>query len=162
MGGFHYKEFFEQYNSQLIKSDNYVTKRQSIKLISEVLLDRLNFQVMSKYVADVENLRVIMTLLCDRSDAIKFEAFHVFKIFVANPNKTEKVEKLLLKNQDLLIVYLKDFQVDQRQEDEQFQDERNYLIKQIRDLQKKSPPSASSSAAPSANPSSTSQGPTQP
>jgi len=159
----HYEDFFKQYNTQLIKSDNYVTKRQSIKLISEVLLDRLNFQVMSKYVADVENLRVIMTLLLDRSDAIKFEAFHVFKIFVANPNKTEKVEKLLLKNQDILIVYLKDFQVDQRQEDEQFQDERNYLIKQIRDLQKKVPTSTgSTSHAPSAASSNTSNSTQEP
>lgn len=131
-----YEVFFKEYNEKLIKSENYVTKRQSIKLISEVLLDRLNFTVMTRYVAEVENLKVIMTLLCDRSDAIKFEAFHVFKIFVANPTKTKPVEKLLLKNQAKLMVYLKDFTVDQRQEDEQFQDERNYLIQQIRDLHK--------------------------
>ena len=34
----HYEAFFKEYNEKLIKSDNYVTKRQSIKLISEVLL----------------------------------------------------------------------------------------------------------------------------
>lgn len=130
-----YQSFFAQYNEELIRSDNYVTKRQSIKLISEVLLDRLNFQVMTKYVADVENLKVIMELLCDRSDAIKFEAFHVFKIFVANPNKSERVEKLLMKNKERLIEFLTAFQVEQRQEDEQFQEERQYLIKYIKTLQ---------------------------
>merc|ERR1711879_1018815 len=130
-------EFFKEYSEIMIKSDNYVTKRQSIKLISEVLLDRANFQIMSKYVSDVDNLRVIMELLCDRSDAIKFEAFHVFKIFVANPNKAERVERLLIKNQNKLIEFLSDFQVEARQDDEQFQDERTYLIRQIRTLQPK-------------------------
>ena len=66
----HYQTFLKNYNERLIESENYVTKRQSIKLLSEVLLDKINFNVMSRYVADVDNLKVIMKLLGDRSAAI--------------------------------------------------------------------------------------------
>ena len=65
-----YQTFLKNYNERLIESENYVTKRQSIKLLSEVLLDKINFNVMSAYVADVDNLKVIMKLLGDRSAAI--------------------------------------------------------------------------------------------
>lgn len=132
----HYQTFLKNYNERLIESENYVTKRQSIKLLSEVLLDKINFNVMSRYVADVDNLKVIMKLLGDRSAAITLEAFHVFKIFVANPKKTDKVERLLIKNKDKLIHFLTEFRVDQSQ-DEQFEEERTYLIKQIRQLHHK-------------------------
>jgi len=131
-----YQTFLKNYNERLIESENYVTKRQSIKLLSEVLLDKINFNVMSAYVADVDNLKVIMKLLGDRSAAITLEAFHVFKIFVANPRKSEKVERLLIKNKDKLIHFLTEFRVDQNQ-DEQFEEERTYLIRQIRNMQHK-------------------------
>lgn len=124
--------FLRSYNNRLIKSENYVTKRQSIKLLSEILLDKLNFNVMSKYVGDVDNLKVIMMLLQDSSSAITLEAFHIFKIFVANPRKAERVEKILVKNKEELIRFLTDFQ--NKAEDEQFQEERTYLIKQIKQL----------------------------
>jgi len=133
-----YQTFLKNYNERLIESENYVTKRQSIKLLSEVLLDKINFNVMSAYVADVDNLKVIMKLLGDRSAAITLEAFHVFKIFVANPRKSEKVERLLIKNKDKLIHFLTEFRVDQNQ-DEQFEEERTYLIRQIRNMQHKEP-----------------------
>lgn len=134
-----YQSFLKNYNEQLIESENYVTKRQSIKLLSEVLLDKINFNVMSRYVADVDNLKVIMKLLGDRSAAITLEAFHVFKIFVANPKKTEKVERLLIKNKEKLIHFLTEFRVDQNQDD-QFEEERTYLIKQIKQLHHKEVP----------------------
>merc|ERR1719219_87563 len=86
-----------------------------------------------------------MTLLCDTSEAIEFEAFHIFKIFVANPNKSEKVLKLLLRNKEQLIKFLKEFKVTQRLDDEQFNEERTYIIKQIKDLKEKEKPAGASS-----------------
>ena len=47
-----------------------------------------------------------------------FEAFHVFKVFVANPNKSPQVLSILLKNREKLAGYLANFQNDR--EDEQF------------------------------------------
>lgn len=57
-----------------------MTKRQSLKLLGEILLDRTNFKIMTRYIADEENLKVVMNLLKDRSKNIQFEAFHVFKV----------------------------------------------------------------------------------
>lgn len=60
------------------------------------------------------------------------------QVFVANPNKTQPVLDILLKNQSKLVDFLSRFQTD-RSEDEQFCDEKNYLIKQIRDLKRPAP-----------------------
>lgn len=43
---------FFKYNS-LLTSENYVTRRQSLKLLGEILLDRSNFDVMMKYIGYV-------------------------------------------------------------------------------------------------------------
>jgi len=61
-------------------SDNYVIKRQSIKLLGELLLDRANYNVMTKYVDSSEHLKICMTLLRDDRRMINYEAFHVFKV----------------------------------------------------------------------------------
>ncbi|KAM9396750.1 calcium-binding protein 39-like [Salvelinus alpinus] len=129
-----YDAIFDQYE-KLLHSDNYVTKRQSLKLLGELLLDRHNFTVMTRYISKPENLKLMMNLLRDKSPNIQFEAFHVFKVFVANPNKTQPIIDILLKNQPKLIDFLSNFQKD-RMDDEQFNDEKTYLIKQIRDLKK--------------------------
>lgn len=44
----HYDRFFASYTA-LVLSKNYVTKRQSLKLLGEILLDRANFNVMTRY-----------------------------------------------------------------------------------------------------------------
>lgn len=61
------------------------------------------------------------------------------QVFVANPSKTQPVMDILLKNQAKLVEFLSHFQTD-RSEDEQFCDEKNYLIKQIRDLKRAAAP----------------------
>ncbi|KAJ3588497.1 hypothetical protein NHX12_012089 [Muraenolepis orangiensis] len=109
------------------------------RLLGELLLDRHNFTVMTKYISRAENLKLMMNLLRDNSRNIQFEAFHVFKVFVANPNKTQPVLDILLKNQAKLVDFLSHFQTD-RSEDEQFCDEKNYLMKQIRDLKRPAAP----------------------
>ncbi|KAL6532299.1 hypothetical protein OROGR_014269 [Orobanche gracilis] len=58
----HYKEFFEQYE-KLLTSANYVTRRQSLKLLSEFLLESPNSHIMKRYIAEVHHLKVMMTLL---------------------------------------------------------------------------------------------------
>lgn len=49
-------------------------------MLGELLLDRVNVRVMMKYVSEVNNLKLMMTLLKDGSKSIQFEAFHVFKV----------------------------------------------------------------------------------
>ncbi len=44
-----FDQVFEKYN-KLLMSENYVTRRQSLKLLGEILLDRSNFDVMMRYI----------------------------------------------------------------------------------------------------------------
>lgn len=74
-----YDRFFTMYKG-LLHSPNYVTKRQSLKLLGEILLDRTNFNVMTRYISNEDNLKDMMNLLKDKSKNIQFEAFHVFKV----------------------------------------------------------------------------------
>lgn len=128
-----YDKFFTQHYQRLLNSENYVTRRQSLKLLGELLLDRHNFTVMTRYISEPENLKLMMNMLKEKSRNIQFEAFHVFKVFVANPNKPKPILDILLRNQSKLVDFLTNFHTD-RSEDEQFNDEKAYLIKQIKDL----------------------------
>lgn len=65
---------------------------------------------MTKYISDEANLKLMMMMLLDKSKSIQFEAFHVFKVFVANPNKPPAILKILSKNKEKLATFLKDFQ----------------------------------------------------
>ncbi|XP_046568927.1 calcium-binding protein 39-like [Haliotis rubra] len=128
-----YDVVFSRYQT-LLNSENYVTKRQALKLLGELLLDRHNFTVMTRYISNPSNLKLMMNMLRDKSRNIQFEAFHVFKVFVANPNKPKPILEILLRNKERLLEFLSKFHND-RSEDEQFNDEKAYLIKQIKDLQ---------------------------
>ncbi|XP_074658027.1 protein Mo25-like [Tubulanus polymorphus] len=139
-----YDKVFANYKI-LLTSENYVTKRQALKLLGELLLDRHNFVTMTTYITNPENLKLMMNMLRDKSRNIQFEAFHVFKVFVANPNKPKAILDILLRNQDRLVEFLSNFHTD-RTEDEQFADEKGYLIKQIMEL-KPSAETATTTAA---------------
>jgi len=126
-----YDLFFKKFNL-LISSKNYVTRRQSLKLLGEILLEKKNFKVMMNYINNRENLQLMMTMLKDKSKAIQFETFHVFKVFVANPKKPYSVQLVLWNNKKRLIEYLSAFQPER--EDQQFIDEKNLVIKKIKDI----------------------------
>ena len=114
-----------------MRSDNYVTKRQSLKLLGELLLDRSNFATMSAYIASADHLKAIMNLLRDKSASIQYEAFHVFKIFVANPRKDGRVMDVLSRNKERLLAFLDHFLADREASDENFRDEKAFLIDEI-------------------------------
>ena len=75
-----YEKFFERYSKTLMESASYVTKRQSIKLLGEILLERTNYPVMTRYVDDPAYLRICMNLLRDSRKMVQYEGFHVFKV----------------------------------------------------------------------------------
>ena len=123
-----YAEFFAQYGL-LLHSENYVTRRQSLKLLAEILLDRSNFAVMSRYISSADHLKSAMILLRDPSSSVQIEAFHVFKIFAANPRKEGRVLHVLQRNREKLVAFLQSFQNDKA--DEQFVEEKRFLIAEI-------------------------------
>jgi len=128
----HYEMVFTQLNS-LLESKNFVTKRQSLKLLSELLLSRSHLAVRVRYVNDANNLKLIMNLLRCSIKAVQYEAFHVFKIFVANPKKGPGVVSILIHNRERLIEFLKHFQIEK--DEETFLEEKQILINTLQQLQ---------------------------
>ncbi|KAL2834967.1 conidiophore development protein hymA [Aspergillus cavernicola] len=133
--GTNFDYFFAQFNAFLVQSDSYVTKRQSIKLLGEILLDRANYSVMMRYVESGENLKLCMKLLRDDRKMVQYEGFHVFKVFVANPDKSVAVQRILINNRDRLLKFLPKF-LEDRTDDDQFTDEKSFLVRQIELLPK--------------------------
>jgi calcium binding protein 39 len=89
--------------------------------------------VMTRYISNPDNLKLMMNMLKEKSRNIQFEAFHVFKVFVANPNKPRPIAEILLRNREKLVEFLLQFHTE-RTDDEQFNDEKAYLIKQIQEM----------------------------
>ncbi|XP_039061242.1 calcium-binding protein 39-like [Hibiscus syriacus] len=125
----HYDEFFDMYE-KLLTSSNYVTRRQSLKLLSDFLLEPSNSNIMKRYVLEVRYLKVMMTLLKDSSKNIQISAFHIFKVFVANPNKPKEIKIILAKNHEKLVDLLQNLSV-KGGEDEEFEEEKELIIKEI-------------------------------
>jgi calcium binding protein 39 len=122
--------FDERFNPKLLSADksNYMTRRMALQILSTVLLTRSNYNVMIQYIASKSNLMMIMLLLRDPSPHISLDAFHVFKIFVANPNKPPEIIKILSDNKVKLCKYLESLHKDREAADSQFRDEKALVI----------------------------------
>jgi len=103
-----FKPFFELYH-MLLSADDYVTQRQALRLLGELLLDRSFMHSMLAYVDNDKFLQIHMILLRDSSKAIQIESFHIFKLFVVNPRKPVRVRQILYKNRDRLVKLLRTF-----------------------------------------------------
>lgn len=111
-----------------------MTRRQSLKLLSEFLLETPNSHIMKRYIAEVRHLKVMMTLLKDSSKNIQTSAFHIFKVFVANPNKPREIKVILSKNHEKLLELLHDLSAGKGGEDDQLEEEKELVIKEIERL----------------------------
>ena len=122
--------FMERFNVKLLSAQhaNYITRRVSLQVLSTILLTRTNYNVMMQYISNRTNLKTIMMLLRDSSAHITLEAFNVFKIFVANPNKPVEVVRILADNKVKLVKYLGGLHLEKEATDEQFKDEKALVI----------------------------------
>lgn len=120
---------------------NYMTRRMSLQLLSTILLNRANFGVMMLYISSSKNLVTVLCLLRDPSPHISLDAFQVFKIFVANPNKPPEVVKILFDNKVKLAKYLEGLHKERENSDEQYRDEKQLVISTLEGLEMVVPPS---------------------
>ncbi|RVW33600.1 putative MO25-like protein [Vitis vinifera] len=133
-----YDWFFAEYNSKLLESTNYITRRQAVKLLGDILLDRSNSVVMTRYVSSRDNLRILMNLLRESSKSIQIEAFHVFKLFAANQNKPPDIVSILVANKSKLLRLFADFKTEK--EDEQFEADKAQVVREIAALEPRDRP----------------------
>lgn len=121
-------------NACLAAQSNYMTRRMTLQLLSTILLNRSNYNVMIRYISSSSNLVTILNLLRDPSPHITLDAFQVFKIFVANPSKPPEVVKILVDNKVKLIKYLEGLHKERERSDEQFRDEKGLVVGTLEDL----------------------------
>lgn len=125
----------ERFNPLLLtEKANYMTRRMALQILSTVLLTRSNYAIMIKYVAERDNLILVMKLLRDTSPHITLDAFHVFKVFVANPNKPPEIIKILSMNSSKLCAFLQTLHKEREEADSQFRDEKALIIATIEGL----------------------------
>jgi len=127
-----FTEFFGAYET-LLKSDNYVTKRQSLRLLAELLMARDNYKVMTKYIEDPDKLKVMMNLLREKPKALRHDAFHIFKVFVENPKKDKRIIGILVKNKEKLVQFMSKFNTEDCDDDQMIED-RELVLKTIQAL----------------------------
>ncbi|XP_074302620.1 putative MO25-like protein At5g47540 [Silene latifolia] len=128
-----YDWFFQEFNTKLLESPVYITRRQAIKLLGDILLDRSNTMIMVRYVSSRDNLITLMNLLREPSKPIQLEAFHIFKLFAANRNKPRDIVAILIANRSKLLRFFGNFKIDK--EDEQFEADKAQVIKEIAELE---------------------------
>lgn len=68
------------------------------QLLGELLLDRHNFNIMTRYINNADNLKLMMNMLKEKSRSIQFEAFHVFKVILTVFNNFKLLSDLLFSN----------------------------------------------------------------
>lgn len=74
----------------LILCDKYILLRIVIKvgvvcpshvqMLGDFLIDKINFEIMLRFVSSADNLKVFMNLLCSKYPTIQYDAFNVFKV----------------------------------------------------------------------------------
>eukprot|EP00913_Durusdinium_trenchii_P024103 g22636.t1 len=89
---------------------------------------------MLTYIGDDSYLQLHMNLLRDESKTIQVEAFHVFKIFVANPSRPPRVQAILFKNKERLVNLLKEL-TPHRSDDKQFLEDMKTVLAKLEDRQ---------------------------
>jgi len=130
----HASSFFPAWHLLLSSEDNYVIKRQALRFLAEMLLDASFQDVMCEYVRTEQYLRIHMNLLIDDSVTIQLEAFHVFKLFVANPYKPARLQLILAKNRHGLVKKVKYLSGVQR-DDAQFESDAAHVIGALTSLE---------------------------
>ncbi|KAI9018382.1 Mo25-like protein [Hyaloraphidium curvatum] len=114
---------------KLLESPSYLSRLLSLRLLSEILLERTNHPVLERWTSDADHLKRIMTLLRDKSRGIATEAFGIFKIFVATPDKSPAIADILRKNKERLVLFLGSFA--DRSDDERLVEEKMSILQQI-------------------------------
>ena len=107
-------QFFSAYNN-LLRTSSFVVQVSAFQLLSALLFERSNHDVMMKYVNDPDNLRLAMMQLKNPNRNLQLAVFHVLKIFVPNPYKADSIVRILTNNKHKFLAFLAEFEKDTSQ-----------------------------------------------
>ena len=87
----------------------------AFNLLSLLLFERSNHDVMMKYVNDPEHLRIAMIQLRNPNKALQLAVFNVLKVFIPNPFKADSIVRILTANKKNFLHFLAEFEKDSSQ-----------------------------------------------
>jgi len=99
-----FERFFGCFHKLL--GSEYVTQRLTLRLLSDLLVDRAYLDVMLVYIKRTDFLKLHMDLLRNTSNAIRLDAFHIFKVFAGNPRPVPGICRILFQNKEKLIALI--------------------------------------------------------
>jgi len=99
-----YEKFCFEYRKWL-ENGNYYTKRQCLGLLSNLLLRESNYDFRIRYVNSRTNLIMIMKMMGSESQLIRRDSYGVFRVFEANPDKSEEIQRIFENNKQKLELY---------------------------------------------------------
>jgi calcium binding protein 39 len=127
----HWEIFVLQFKT-LLSSPNYLMQLNFLPILTKFLLRPECRVLFIRYIDDVENLQCLMILLTNSSKRVKFQAYSLFKLFVINPRRTDRIGTALRQNQGKLCKLLTDLPLEDP--DPSFEDEKNDVISILKGL----------------------------
>uniref|UniRef100_A0A7S3J2H7 Uncharacterized protein n=1 Tax=Euplotes harpa TaxID=151035 RepID=A0A7S3J2H7_9SPIT len=121
----------------MFNQDNYLAKREGMKIIHELLLNKdQNKEFYNYFIQDKENLKFVMNSLNDESTAIQIEAFHLLLIILLAPGdkRGTRVNDTLKKNVSQLLGFIDIFMQDKEKEDENLEAKKKLAIKALKEI----------------------------
>ena len=94
-----YDEFVTEYN-KMISCNNYFIQVYSMRIMFKMLYNKNNGIFMKTYLKSCDNLILYMNILRNQknNNTVIIECYHIIKLFICNPNKSQKVHILLWNN----------------------------------------------------------------
>ena len=114
-----------------IRSPNYVTRRQMLKLLVALVTDKRFSRARQRLLASPALLCSLLDALNDPSHHIRYEAHHCVKVFIANPAPCLPIRYLLLINRDALAMHVSRYTSGDPDADKQLALERDVLLTQL-------------------------------
>lgn len=128
-----FTDFFRIFD-ELLESGEYLIERQALTLLA-MMLDNSAFRsVTAEYVADDRHLQSVMNLLRGTSKAVQMDAFHVFKVFVSDQDKTPRVQQILFQNKERIIALIESMSPLKSDDDEGFPAEQQRVVAELQEL----------------------------
>eukprot|EP01083_Nonionella_stella_P118367 353345_1 len=124
----HCEDIFAEVFVILLSVDNVVTRKKTLSLIHDILLEKKNHQYMFRYVSGAKHLERTMKFLRIKSVVVQFAVLDVVKHFIASNNKSEAVSRILFNNRNTPHSFLMNFE---KEYDSEFDADKVYLLDQL-------------------------------
>lgn len=95
------KSFFEEMRKLLAEGD-YAQQRLTLDILRPLFSRDENLEILMSFISDLENLKSVMMLMNIAKPRLCIDAYHIFKLFVVNPEMPRDIQYVLYNNKEKL------------------------------------------------------------